>query len=36
MNSLVFELAVMAAQEKASIDECEELLTSMAAMQVRQ
>ncbi|KAG6673295.1 hypothetical protein I3842_16G104100 [Carya illinoinensis] len=36
MNSLVFELAVMAAQEKASIDECEELLTSMAAMQVEE
>lgn len=36
MNSLVSELAVMVAQEKASIDECEALVTSMAAMQVRQ
>lgn len=35
MNILVSELAVMAAQEKATLDECEALLASMAAMQVR-
>ncbi|KAB1211977.1 QWRF motif-containing protein 8 [Morella rubra] len=36
MNSLVSELAVMAAQEKATIDECEALLASMAAMQAEE
>lgn len=34
MNSLVYELAVVAAREKATLDECEALLASMAAMQV--
>ncbi|XP_059453590.1 AUGMIN subunit 8-like [Corylus avellana] len=36
MNSLVYELAVVAAQEKATLDECEALLASMAAMQVEE
>ncbi|KAG2668167.1 hypothetical protein I3760_15G147600 [Carya illinoinensis] len=36
MNILVSELAVMAAQEKATLDECEALLASMAAMQVEE
>lgn len=35
MNRLVFELAVVAAQEKAMLDECEALLASAAAMQVK-
>lgn len=35
MNNLVSELAVIAAQEKAMLDESEELLASTAAMQVR-
>lgn len=34
MNSLVSELAVVVAQEKALLDECEALLASTAAMQV--
>ncbi|KAI9117512.1 hypothetical protein K1719_011678 [Acacia pycnantha] len=33
MNDLVSELAIVAAQEKAMLDECEELLSSAAAMQ---
>ncbi|XP_040997264.1 AUGMIN subunit 8-like [Juglans microcarpa x Juglans regia] len=36
MNILVSELAVMAAQEKATVDECEAMLASMAAMQVEE
>jgi hypothetical protein len=36
MTSLVSELAVVAAQEKAMLDECEALLASTTAMQVRQ
>lgn len=35
MNRLVFELAVVAAQEKAILDECEALLASAAAKQVK-
>lgn len=35
MNSLVSELAAIAAQEHVKLDECESLLASMAAMQVR-
>lgn len=35
MNSLVSELAIVAAQEKAMLDECEALLASTAAMQVK-
>lgn len=35
MNNLVSDLATVAAQEKAMLDECEELLASAAAMQVR-
>lgn len=35
MNGLVSELAVIAAQEKIKLDECEALLASTAAMQVR-
>lgn len=35
MNSLVSELAVVAVQGKAMLDECEALLASTAAMQVR-
>lgn len=36
MNCLVSELADVAAQERAMLDECEALLASTAAMQVRQ
>lgn len=36
MNSLVSELAVVVAQEKALLDECEALLASTAAMQVEE
>ncbi|KDO62294.1 hypothetical protein CISIN_1g040190mg [Citrus sinensis] len=36
MNSLVSELAVIAAQEHIKLDECESLLASMAAMQVEE
>ncbi|XP_009358415.2 AUGMIN subunit 8 [Pyrus x bretschneideri] len=36
VNSLVSELAVVAAQEKAMLDECEALLASAAAMQVEE
>ncbi|KAI9125900.1 hypothetical protein K1719_003318 [Acacia pycnantha] len=36
MNRLVFDLAVVAAQEKAMLDECEALLASAAAMQVEE
>lgn len=35
MNCLVSELADVAAQERAKLDECEALLASTAAMQVR-
>lgn len=35
MNSLVSELAIVAAQEKAMLDEYEALLASTAAMQVK-
>lgn len=35
MNALVSELAIAAAQEKAKLDQCEALLASTAAMQVR-
>ncbi|KAF2310428.1 hypothetical protein GH714_009934 [Hevea brasiliensis] len=35
MNELVSELAVIAAEEKALLDECEALLASTAALQVR-
>lgn len=35
MNHLVSELAFVAAHEKAMLDECEALLASAAAMQVR-
>lgn len=35
MSSLVSELAVVTAQGKAMLDECEALLASTAAMQVR-
>ncbi|KAF2310430.1 hypothetical protein GH714_009992 [Hevea brasiliensis] len=35
MNELVSELAVVAAEEKALLDECEALLASTAALQVR-
>lgn len=34
-NSLVSELAEVAAQERAMLDECEALLATTAAMQVR-
>lgn len=34
MSSLVSELAVIAAREKAMLDECEALLASTEAMQV--
>lgn len=36
MNDLVSELAIVAAQEKAMLDECEELLALAAAMQVEE
>ncbi|KAI5320835.1 hypothetical protein L3X38_040543 [Prunus dulcis] len=36
VNSLVSELAVVAAQEKVMLDECEALLASAAAMQVEE
>ncbi|KAL9442557.1 hypothetical protein AB3S75_020970 [Citrus x aurantiifolia] len=36
MNSLVSELAAIAAQEHVKLDECESLLASMAAMQVEE
>ncbi|KAL6221425.1 hypothetical protein ACLB2K_009176 [Fragaria x ananassa] len=36
VNGLVSELAVVAAQEKAMLDECESLLASAAAMQVEE
>lgn len=36
MNSLVSELAVIAAQEQLKLDECESLLASTAAMQVEE
>ncbi|XP_015892270.1 AUGMIN subunit 8 [Ziziphus jujuba] len=36
MNSLVSELAIVAAQEKGMLDECEALLASTAAMQVEE
>ncbi|KAJ4709529.1 QWRF motif-containing protein 8-like [Melia azedarach] len=36
MNGLVSELAVIAAQEKIKLDECEALLASTAAMQVEE
>lgn len=36
MNCLVSELADLAAQERAMLDECEALFASTAAMQVRQ
>jgi len=35
MNALVYELAIVAAQEKAKLDQCEALLASTTAMQVR-
>lgn len=35
MNCLVSELADIASQERAKLDECEALLDSTAAMQVR-
>jgi hypothetical protein len=35
VNCLVSELAVVASQEKAMLDECEALLASAAAMQVK-
>ncbi|KAI4335527.1 hypothetical protein L6164_014165 [Bauhinia variegata] len=36
MNSLISELAIVAAEEKAMLDECEALLASAAAMQVEE
>ncbi|KAJ9162943.1 hypothetical protein P3X46_022674 [Hevea brasiliensis] len=36
MNKLVYELAVVAAEEKAMLDECEALLASTAALQVEE
>ncbi|XP_061365119.1 AUGMIN subunit 8-like [Gastrolobium bilobum] len=36
MNGLISEVAVVAAQEKAMLDECEMLLASVAAMQVEE
>ena len=35
INNLVSELAAIAAQEKNMLDQCEALLASTAAMQVR-
>lgn len=35
MNELVSELALAAARERAMLDQCETLLASTAAMQVR-
>lgn len=35
MQTLVFELTIVAAQEKAMLDECIALLASRAALQVR-
>lgn len=35
MNDLISKVADVAAQEKAMLDECEMLLASVAAMQVR-
>ena len=35
LNNLISEVAVVAAKEKAELDECEMLLASVAAMQVR-
>ena len=35
MNGLASELAAVASQEKAMLDECESLLASTTAMQVR-
>lgn len=35
MNNLISEVAVLAVQEKNMLDECEMLLASVAAMQVR-
>ena len=35
MNNLISEVAVVSAQEKAMLDECEALLTFASAMQVR-
>lgn len=35
MNSLVSELAEIAARERAMLDECESVLGSTAALQVR-
>lgn len=35
MSGLVSELSVIAAREKAMLDECEELLASSAALQVQ-
>ncbi|KAL9399626.1 hypothetical protein Peur_008587 [Populus x canadensis] len=36
MNALVYELAIVAAQEKAKLDQCEALLASTTAMQVEE
>lgn len=35
MNYLISEVAVIAVQEKTMLDECEVLLASVAAMQVK-
>lgn len=35
MNNLISEVAVVSAQEKAMLDECEALLTFATSMQVR-